>query len=90
MLNTANVNSTILYNLNHVEEKKTRLTFMKNVSFELIKPLLIRRHGIPQLRKNIKTAIAQLLNYDTPAVNYSEVISITQNKMFVLSLLIRR
>ncbi|XP_043288321.1 piggyBac transposable element-derived protein 4-like isoform X1 [Venturia canescens] len=80
MLNMANVNSTILYNLNHVDEKKTRLTFMKDLSFELIKPLLIRRHRIPQLRRNIKSAIAQLLNYETPTVDYSDVIPIPKTR----------
>ena len=53
---------------------------MKDLSFELIKLLLIRQYGIPQLRRNIKSAIVQLLNYEISAVNYSESITIPKTR----------
>ena len=62
MLDQANVNSFILYNLNEKNVAMKRMEFIFELSLQLVKPLLVRRLATPTLRVGLRHSIEEFLN----------------------------
>ena len=62
MLDQANVNSYILYNLNEENVAMKRMQFIFELSLQLVKPVLVRRLATPTLRVGLRHSIEEFLN----------------------------
>ena len=61
MLDQANVNSFVLYNLIQSNPPMRRMEYIMELSMQLVKPLLVRRLAIPTLRINLRSIIREFL-----------------------------
>ncbi|XP_015123878.1 uncharacterized protein LOC107045962 [Diachasma alloeum] len=75
ILDKANVNATIIYNLLHPNSRKKRQHFMKELSFALIEPQLRRRQESPTLRIAIRRKLSSLLGQEK-SVQHHQVIDL--------------
>lgn len=67
MLNIGSVNSFILYLSYQNSPIQTRFEFIKQLSFDLIKPHLQKRYSLPSLQRTLKEDIKRVLGDDVPA-----------------------
>ena len=61
MLDQANVNSFVLYNLNQSNPPMRRMEYIMGLSMQLVKPLLVTRLATPTLRISLRTIIREFL-----------------------------
>jgi len=63
IMDQANVNSFIIYNLLKDNKKMYRKDFIRNLSMTLIKPFLIHRLSLPSLRTVLRLQIESFVSY---------------------------
>jgi len=76
MMDQANVNSFIIYNLLKDNKKMCRKDFIRDLSMTRIKPFLVHRLSLPSLRTVLRLQIESFVSYkDIPEDQDSVFIS---------------
>ena len=81
MLDQANVNSFILYNLNEENVAMKRMEFIFELSLQLVKLLLVRRLATSTLRVELRHSIEEFLNAGDVPEDLNISLEFANNKM---------
>ena len=81
MLDQANVNSFILYNLDEENVAMKRMEFIFELSLQLVKPLWVRRLATPTLPVGLRLSIAEFLNAGDVPEDLNISLEFANNKM---------